>query len=211
MQKKKTSSRVAKPAKKRSSRVSKQTRKRSLNKVPGQSTRKRSVATSGTSSKQSRGEGDKRPILIPVDFSPYSQAALEYAGLLAEGMQWPVVVLHVVHDPGEAPGYYQRVTGRKKQLRRLEDLARELLDKFMVKMVERYRNYTALGTAKRVLVTGLPVTRILEVAERVPSMVVMGSAGRTGLSRLLLGSKTEQVLRMCPFPVTIVKMSEDEQ
>ena len=41
-------------------------------------------------------------------------------------------------------------------------------------------------------------------------MVVMGSAGRTGLSRFLLGSKAEQVLRLCPVPVTIVKDLEGD-
>jgi nucleotide-binding universal stress UspA family protein len=56
------------------------------------------------------------------------------------------------------------------------------------------------------LVVGLPVTRILEVVDRFkPFLVVMGSEGRTGLSHMLLGSKAEQVVRLCPAPVTIVK------
>ena len=42
-------------------------------------------------------------------------------------------------------------------------------------------------------------------------MVVMGSRGRTGLSRLMLGSKAEQVVRLCPAPVTIVKNGVTEQ
>jgi len=121
-------------------------------------------------------------------------------------MQSPIAVLHVVHDPGDAPGYYQ-VKGRKKQLRRLEDVAREMLDEFMDKMAKRHPKHVALQQAKRLLVTGLPVTRILEVAEKLkPSIVVMGSAGRTGLSRMLLGSKAEQVVRTSPYTVTIVKL-----
>jgi nucleotide-binding universal stress UspA family protein len=56
------------------------------------------------------------------------------------------------------------------------------------------------------LVVGLPVGRILEVAEMVTaSMIVMGSQGRTGLDHLLLGSKTEQVVRLSPIDVTVVK------
>jgi len=36
-------------------------------------------------------------------------------------------------------------------------------------------------------------------------MVVMGSQGRTGLKHMMLGSKAEQVIKLCPVPVTIVK------
>jgi nucleotide-binding universal stress UspA family protein len=63
-----------------------------------------------------------------------------------------------------------------------------------------------LKKAGRKLVVGLPVTRTLEVVEQIsPRLLVMGSAGRTGLSRILLGSKAEQLVRLCPVPVVIVK------
>ena len=65
----------------------------------------------------SEEQTEKAPILVPVDFSPCSRAALDLAAELGSALSAPLVVLHVVHDPGEAPGYYQ-VKGRKKQLRR---------------------------------------------------------------------------------------------
>ena len=55
---------------------------------------------------------DKQPILVPVDFSPHAEAALVHAANLAECLQRPLVVLHVVHDPGEMPGYYARSSRR---------------------------------------------------------------------------------------------------
>ncbi len=153
----------------------------------------------------------KRPILVPVDFSAHSEAALEYAAHLAECLQVPLAVLHVVHDPGDAPGYYH-LKNRKQQLLRLEDVAQEMLGEFMTKMLKRHSETKVLENAERLLVTGLPVTRILEVASKLrPEMVVMGSAGRTGLSHFLLGSKAEQLLRLCPFPVTIVKLPVDQE
>ena len=56
------------------------------------------------------------------------------------------------------------------------------------------------------LVVGLPVSRIMETAKKIDArMIVMGSQGRTGLDHLLLGSKTEQVVRLSPIDVTVVK------
>ena len=146
-----------------------------------------------------------QPILVPVDFSPHSQAALIQACEMAECMQQPVVVLHVVHDPGEMPGYYTKLT-KKKHLVRIEDLAREMLDRFMDEFRTQHPQLKILKKAEAMLVVGLPVTRILQVAEKLhASMVVMGSQGRTGLKHMLLGSKAEQVVRLAPLPVTIVK------
>ena len=145
-------------------------------------------------------------ILIPVDFSKCSRAALDFAAELAARLQASLVVLHVVHDPGEAPGYYH-VKGRRKQFRKLEEIARDMLEEFMLEVVKDNARNRQLKSAKQMLVVGLPVTRILEVVERIqPHMVDMGSAGRTGLSHMLLGSKAEQLVRLCPVPITIVKL-----
>ena len=148
-----------------------------------------------------------QPILVPVDFSSYSEAALVCAADLAEMLKEPLIVLHVVHDPGEAPGYYA-VKGRKKQLHRIEDVAADMLQEFMENMKKKHPGNKAIASAQTELVTGLPVNRILEVAEqnRV-RMIIMGSQGRTGLSHALIGSKAEQVVHLSPVPVTIVKNS----
>jgi len=147
-------------------------------------------------------------ILVPVDFSAHSEAALLFAAECAGRMEATLKVLHVVHDPGEAPGYYL-VKGRKKQLRRLEDVANEMLNDFVHKIQEKNKDIPALNNLKTILVTGLPVNRILEIAEKSNSkMIVMGSQGRTGLSHIMLGSKAEQVVRLSPIPVTIVKQKK---
>ena len=152
---------------------------------------------------------DRPPILVPVDFSPCSRAALDLAVKLAEAFDAPLAVLHVVHDPGDAPGYY-RVKDRDRHLRRIEDVAREMLAEFVDEAKNRHPHNQALTKAEQMLVVGLPVTRTLEVVERIaPRMMVMGSAGRTGISRFLLGSKAEQLVRLCPVPVVIVKNSEE--
>jgi len=209
------SKRTKRPAKKVSRKPAARVAKKPTPAAAKQAADKQRQESSSTAlpklSKLSALKKDKRPILVPVDFSAHSEAALAYAAHLAEKMQVPLAVLHVVHDPGEAPGYY-RVKSRKKQLRRLEDVASDMFDDFMARMIKRHPKRRAITKAKRMMVIGLPVTRILEVARSVkPKMVVMGSAGRTALSRFLLGSKAEQVLRLCPAPVTIVKSAKDKK
>ena len=156
---------------------------------------------------------DKIPnqaILVPVDFSPNSEEALVFAADLAARIEAPLAVLHVVHDPGEAPGYYAR---RDPQLlSRIDDVAAEMMDEFLHSMIKAHPGLEIIKKVHIKLVSGLPVTRILEVADKTnPRMVVMGSKGRTGLSHLLLGSKAEQVVRLCPSPVTIIKMPKHDE
>ena len=148
---------------------------------------------------------NKQPLLVPVDFSLHSTAALLKACELAECMNSPVTALHVVHDPSEMPGYYARMT-KKKYLVRMEDVAREMFDEFIETTIKNNPQQKYLKKVETLLVIGLPVTRIIEVAEKInASMVVMGNQGRTGLKHMMLGSKAEQVVRLCPIPVTIVK------
>jgi nucleotide-binding universal stress UspA family protein len=151
----------------------------------------------------------KKPIVVPVDFSRHSEAAVLEACRLADCLRAPIIVLHVVHDPAEMPGYYAKVSKKlhkKKGLVRIEDAAKEMLEKFLSKVTKHNPDNNCLKKAETMLVVGLPVTRILQVVENTAAqMVVMGSEGRTGLKHVMLGSKAEQIVRRCPVPVTIVK------
>ena len=147
----------------------------------------------------------KRPILVPIDFSPGSEAALLQAAELAAALQAPITVLHVVHDLTSTPGY-KELKGAKKQLRRMEDIAADILQGYMQEIQKKYPELVALHEAEKLLVVGIPVTRILETADKSDArMIVMGSQGRTGLSYVLLGSKAEQIVRLARMPVMIIK------
>lgn len=148
----------------------------------------------------------KHPILVPVDFSPSSEAVVLTAVELAAKLESRVVVLHVVHDLGQAPGYYANMKGRKKQIRRMEDVAAEMMEDFIAELGRKHKDLAGLKKLETIILVGLPVTRILETAEKIHAgMIVMGSMGRTGLSHVLLGSKAEQVARFAPISVMIVK------
>ncbi|MCU7890527.1 MAG: universal stress protein [Candidatus Thiodiazotropha sp. (ex Ustalcina ferruginea)] len=147
----------------------------------------------------------KKPILVPIDFSAASEAALLKACDLADCLNVPVVISHVVHDPGEMPGYYSAMV-KKKKFGRMQDAAKVMLDEFVHAFRKRHSGKRVLKKAERMLVIGLPATRILQVADKInATMVVMGSKGDTGLKHLMLGSVAERVVQICPVPVLVVK------
>ena len=157
------------------------------------------------SSKAAAAKSGGRIILVPVDFSDHSAAALMKAAEFAELMQATLIVLHVVHDPGEMPGYYSKLI-KKKRATRIQDIAAEAFEQFVDRIAAERPRIAALQGVHKLMVQGLPVTRILEVAKYIdPIMVVKGSQGRTGLKHLVIGSKAAQIMQLCPVPVTIVK------
>jgi len=144
------------------------------------------------------------PILVGIDFSEGSEEALAWAAEMAVACNATLVVLHVVHDPAEAPGYY--VGGHKYVQAELERVAQEMMNEFIASARKRLPGLNKVCRVDTAVVVGLPVTRIIEIAEREGARsIVMGAHGRTALGDALLGSKVERVTRLSPIPVTIVK------
>jgi len=153
---------------------------------------------------------DKQPILVPVDFSPHATAALAHAARLAECLQLPLLVLHVVHDPGGMPGYYAKAA-KKKFLLRMEDVAQEMFDDFLAQIQQSNPDSKPLKHLEAMLVGGIPITRIMEVIKsRNVAMVVMGSKGEAGLKHLLMGSIATSIVQLAAVPVTIVKAKNEK-
>jgi nucleotide-binding universal stress UspA family protein len=150
---------------------------------------------------------DENTLLVAVDFTHFSEKALLFASKLAEKLEAKLLVLHVIHDPAETPGFYAQKGKKKKFIRTMEDSATEMMEEFLDKMRKAYPKQQSIKKAISLLVVGTPVTRIIEVAKKnKASMIIMGSHGRTGLSHLLIGSKAERVVQLSPIPVTIVKI-----
>ena len=144
------------------------------------------------------------PILVAADFSANSKTAVIWAIDLAIALSAPIVLIHIVHDRAEGPGYYRH--DKKDAMRPMEDIAGKMMLDFVEKLGEKGLQYKTFKNIETRIVTGLPVTRILETAENIDArMIVMGSQGLTGLAHLLIGSKAEQVVRLAKIPVTIVK------
>ena len=147
-----------------------------------------------------------RPVVIAIDFSDDSKAALEWGMEEAALRRAPATILHVVHDPGESPGYYHKT--KKKIMVPLAEAAEQMLDEFVDECRSEIPSLKSMDdlAVKRKLANGIPVRRILEFSEKWNArMIVMGSRGQTGLKHLLLGSKAEQVAQLSSVPVMIVK------
>ena len=144
------------------------------------------------------------PILVAADFSNNSKTAVLWALNIAKALSAKVVLIHVVHDRAEGPGYYRH--DKKDAMRPMEDVAEKMMQDFLDSLGDGDSIYKSFENLETQIVTGLPVTRILETTEKINArMIVMGSQGLTGLAHLLIGSKAEQVVRMAKVPVTIVK------
>ncbi len=149
---------------------------------------------------------DENILLVAVDFTSFSEEALLFASKLAEKLEAKLLVLHVIHDPAETPGFYAQKGKKKKFIRTMEDSATEMMEEFLEKMRKAHPKHESIKKAISLLVVGTPVTRIIEIAQKKKAcMIIMGSHGRTGLSHLLVGSKAERVVQLSPIPVTIVK------
>jgi nucleotide-binding universal stress UspA family protein len=150
---------------------------------------------------------ERRPILVPVDFSSCSEAALLFAAHLAGSSQTPLLVLHVVHEPASEPGFYRRARRTETALTRpLEDVARDMLNDFIAELDAEGSAREALASASTRLVSGLPAQRIEEVAlDEDAALIVMGSHGRNAFSLLAAGSVAAEVARRSQIPLTVVK------
>ena len=138
-------------------------------------------------------------VLVPIDGSEQAWNALEYA--LRERPDADVVVLNVI-NPMEGvyatdamggdywEGWYDNAEERAE---RLFEEARDVAD--------------GMGeTIEAASATGQPARTIVEYAEENDvDHIVIGSHGRSGVSRILLGSVAESVVRRASVPVTIVR------
>ena len=135
--------------------------------------------------------------LVPVDFSRGSEKALDYALKMARKQGAKVVSLHVV--PAEA--IYPQTSVGFDLYGLMERDARQNFQK----LVKRKRLDPKNSTL--VLARGTDFSAIItRQAKKIgTTMIVMGSHGRTGLRRFLLGSVAERTLRYADCPVLIVK------
>ncbi|WP_226042132.1 universal stress protein [Natrinema sp. DC36] len=138
-------------------------------------------------------------ILVPFDDSEPARDALEYAfDLFPDG---EFVVLVVV-DTTSLP-YIPNTTDDAETSDETQELLADAADLLTEAEATGDERGTDVETRTRL---GTPAQEIREYAERDPvDHVVIGSHGRSGVARILLGSVAEVVVRHSPVPVTVVR------
>jgi nucleotide-binding universal stress UspA family protein len=130
-------------------------------------------------------------ILHPTDFSPQSRHAFDLACSLARDHGARLIVMHVVDQPGVV--YGGMIIPPPPANKVAEDQVRQLC-----------ATVPNVPTETRVM-DGDPATWILQIAKECNcDLIALGTQGRTGLSRLLMGSVAEKVMRGAPCPVLTV-------
>ncbi len=100
---------------------------------------------------------DQKILLVPVDFTSFSEDALVFASELAKCMSAQLLVLHVIHDPAESPGFYARQAKKKKYLQSMEEAADEMMQEFLGKMRQAFPGNEPIKKATPLLMVGTPV------------------------------------------------------
>jgi nucleotide-binding universal stress UspA family protein len=130
-------------------------------------------------------------ILVPTDFSPPSEAALDYGRKLATHFDAALHLLHV----GENLFLRAVVTDH----RLLEELT---MRRVQDRLTDADRRRGAVAIVER---SDEPANEILRYAKSANiDLIVMGTHGRTGFARVVLGSVAEAVVRGAPCPVLTV-------
>ena len=150
-------------------------------------------------------EAIPKHLLVPVDMSDPSARALRYASAwaLATGGRLSVLLVEEYEFPAyvgpETQAMVERVMDSERRF------AKERLESFALPLVD------AAAKPRFFIDRGPAADRILRQAVRLGAdAIVMGTHGRSGLRRLLLGSVTEEVVRQARVPVLTVRAVESE-
>ena len=138
-------------------------------------------------------------IVCPTDFSESAERAVRQAAGLAKSLGAEVVLVHV-----ESEAQLWREGIMTPTLRRVFEAQRKWAADALA---ERVVTLAAEGTpARSVVRAGAAWEEIVRVAaEEHAAMIVMGTQGRTGLERFMLGSVAERVIRRAPCPVLTLR------
>jgi len=145
-------------------------------------------------------------ILVPVDGSPTSEKALDEAIRLAQLTGARLRLVHVVDELSYVNGFEPAMN----YLNEIIPLMREAGEKLLAHDRQKALN-KGVGADVVLIVEGPGriCDHVAEQARRARAdLIVVGSHGRRGIGRVLLGSDAEQIVRHAPVPVLVVRSGE---
>ena len=135
-----------------------------------------------------------RKILYPTDYSDLSRPAFDLACALTWDFDAELIICHV------APPHIIALDGGKVVTIPTGE------DELMMKRLQQIKSDHPQVRLTHKLLRGDPASEIVRLAvEEKPDLIVLGTHGRSGISRLLMGSVAENVMRKAPCPVVTLK------
>lgn len=135
-----------------------------------------------------------KTIIFPTDFSTASDSALRHAELLAKASAARLLIVHVEEPPlayGGGELYYGLPEPDSERIRG---------------MLESVRPSDPTVPFEHRLTMGDPASEVVRIAgEEKADLIVLGTHGRTGLTRLLMGSVAELIVRRASCPVLVYR------
>ncbi|WP_143961631.1 universal stress protein [Litoribacter populi] len=139
-------------------------------------------------------------ILVPIDFSGYSENALLSAVKIAAKGDAHITCINVVNSPLDWGSLSDEQRNKHKELMELEAEAKEKLDTFVLE------HAISTNPVETFVDIGLPANKILENAKRLNAdLIVMGAYGKGHTPDKFLGSNLQKVIRQSICPVLAVK------
>ncbi len=141
-------------------------------------------------------------ILHPTDFSPASEPAFSYALETARCAGATLLLVHVI-EPISAVAHETYMVWRRQVEEAAVMAARMELDGLLARAKD------ADVPARDLLLSGRPPEEIVKAARSESAdAIIMGTHGRTGLRRLMLGSVAQQVVALAPCPVVTIRVPQ---
>jgi nucleotide-binding universal stress UspA family protein len=147
---------------------------------------------------------DMQTILVATDFSDASAPATAYAFSLARALNARLLIMHVVPEDD-----VRMITAIRTYLQS-EVTPETLIDTFYTEATKRLATLVEEAHAtelvqERLVVTGEPAAEIMRwAAAKQVQLIIIGTHGRRGVKRFLMGSVAERVLREAPCAVLVV-------
>lgn len=140
-----------------------------------------------------------KTILVPIDFSPYSENALKVAAKIARKCNSEIHLLHMLEIPSQmndAVSSGVQIPEIMLFIKKAQEKIQETLEKEYLKDLKTLHHIKFESAFSGIL---------SYAEEHHPDLIVMGSNGVSGMEEILLGSNTEKVVRLSKVPVLVIK------
>jgi nucleotide-binding universal stress UspA family protein len=140
-----------------------------------------------------------KKILVPLDGSKFSECSLEHLKAIAAGCKAPEILLLMV---AEIP--LQLLERGEEWRREVEERGRAWAEDYLAKLANSLKKEGM--AAKTTVLSGWPADKILDYADQNQvDLIIMSTHGRSGVTRWVIGSVADRVLRHSKVPVLMIR------